>query len=110
MPTAIGISGTPFGFEFIPVPTPTPTPIPTPQPVVLRDIKRQRAEVGPAGGSTSIPTALAERFGLLDAIPINFVEPDPRTSHSGYYNNSRLNKLYVRINTSPVPVWRPVGG
>ena len=79
-------------------------------PVVLRDIKAQRAAVGPVNGSTDIPSALAKWFFGTTTVPIHFTEPDPITSHDSYYYNSRLNRLYVRINTSPVPVWRPIGG
>jgi hypothetical protein len=88
---------------------PPPPPRP-PEPVVLRDIKRQRATVGPTNGVNAWPSSFVERLFGVGVVPVHFTEPDPRTSHENYYYNSRLNRLYVKISTSPVPVWRPIGG
>lgn len=37
-----------------------------------------------------------------------FYEPDPTTFRSQFYYNTRLNKLFKKINSSPRPVWKQV--
>ena len=80
------------------------------EPIVLRDIKRQRDALKPLSGSTNLPLTLMERLFGLESVPILSNEPDPRTHREDYYYNSRLNRLYVKVKTSPVPVWRLFGG
>lgn len=79
-------------------------------PIVLRSIMQKREAVRPIAGSTDLPMSMAERLYGLEQVPIMPYEPDPRTHNGDYYYNSKLNKLFVKIKTSPVPVWRPFGG
>lgn len=58
---------------------------------------------------TSLPTSILDRMGIISIVSQYFNEPDPMTSHESYYYNSRLNKLFVKLNTLP-PVWRQIGG
>jgi len=107
MPEISDIGG-PFAFSYIEPPPPPPPPVP--QPVVLRDIKRQRATVGPQSGTSSLPSSLVQRLFGISAVPIHETEPDPRTHSETHYYNSTLNRLYVKIDTTPVPEWRSIGG
>lgn len=51
------------------------------------------------------PLTFIEKI-LGDKVPIYFWEPDPLTSHSDYYYNSRQNVLYKRKKFSDVrAVW-----
>ena len=109
MPNTEDVGGV-FSWEYVVPPVPPVPPTPIPQPVVLRDIKRQRDTVKPLTGSTALPLALMERLYNLGSVPISAYEPDPRTHREDYYYNSKLNRLYVKVKTSPVPVWRPFGG
>ena len=47
----------------------------------------------PSGGGQSL--VFIEKL-LGDKIPVQFYEPDPLTSHTDYYYNSRQNVLYKR--------------
>jgi len=97
----------PFGWQYVTPITPIP---PRPQPVVLQEINAIRNNARPEIGSTDIPLSMAERLFGVEAIQILSVEPDPRYFSGDYYYNSKINKLYRKISTTPVPVWRPVGG
>ncbi len=97
----------PFGWQFVQVVTPTP---PRPQPVVLQAINAIRNDARPEVGSTDIPLSMAERLFGIEAVQILSVEPDPRFFGYDYYYNSKTNRLYRKISTSPVPVWKPIGG
>ena len=101
-------TGGPFSWIYYP-PSP-PSPPPVPEPVVLRSIKSVRSTLRPLMGTTRWPTSILERLINVQSIPIMSYEPDPRTYREDYYYNSKSNRLYVKIKTDPVPVWRPFGG
>lgn len=89
-----GVGG-PFAFDYV-----------TEGPVVLRDIIAER---GDRKGYPSIfPVSMLERIFNMESIEIYPNEPNPITYRSKYYYNSTLNKLFVKISTSPVPCWKPV--
>jgi hypothetical protein len=77
---------------------------------IIQQIKAVRSAGGPIAGSDHVPVSFAELLVDIDSVPMHFVEPDPRTAREDYYYNTRLNKLYVKVKTEPVYVWRVVGG
>lgn len=64
--------------------------------------KRNRFEIG--GGN---PQRYMELAGAAQ-VPMSFNEPDPRTFRSQFYYNTRMNRLYKKLNTKPWPVWKLV--
>jgi hypothetical protein len=77
---------------------------------MIGQIREIREKGRPFVGTTDIPLPMAEiLFGFGD-IPKLTYEPDARYAHERYYYNTRLNRLYVKVDTEPVPVWRPIGG
>ena len=85
---------------------------PPPPPPFILSIRRIRAasELIAPSLSAVMPSAMAEK--LYDILPVAMasIEPDPRTFRNKHYYNSKTNRLYVRIETDSVPVWRPIGG
>jgi len=82
--------------------------MPSNQPI-LREINEIRNNARPRVGSNDIPLAMAEKLFNIKPVEILSVEPDPRYFDGYYYYNSKLNKLYRKLSTTPVPVWRPIG-
>lgn len=70
----------------------------------LADILSKRANQ-PLGGSN--PIRFIELYGAQEVL-ISFYEPDPATTRVNFYYNSRRNKLYQKLNTKPVPVWKQI--
>lgn len=70
---------------------------------VLEEIVGLRSASKPYGGG--IPTNYIE---LLNGKMVEelFYEPDPSTFRDQYYYNTRLNRMYKKLNTSPQPVWK----
>ena len=57
-----------------------------------------------AGGS---PMRFLELYGRR-FVPLNFIEPDPSTSRSDFYYNTRQNVLYKRITAGQRFVWKRI--
>jgi hypothetical protein len=83
---------------------------PLPEPVILRDIKRIRNTLKPVIGNHELPSSMMQRLFGNSLVSLSFCEPDPRTHRGDYYYNSRLDRLYVKIKTGPVPVWKTISG
>tara|TARA_R100001244_G_scaffold25113_2_gene25375 strand:+ start:42775 stop:43779 length:1005 start_codon:yes stop_codon:yes gene_type:complete len=59
----------------------------------------------PSGGG--LPHQYLE-LGGAQFVEFRTTEPDPRTFRGDFYYNSRMNRLFKKINTSPRPVWKIV--
>jgi hypothetical protein len=59
----------------------------------------------PIGGGN--PLRYVELVGAK-FVEQSFFEPDPRTFRDQFYYNTRLNKLYKKINSKPDPVWKQI--
>lgn len=61
-----------------------------------------------AVGVGTIPYRFIELFGGRPVV-ISFYEPDPNTSRSEFYYNSRENQLFKRCQARNRFFWKPVG-
>jgi hypothetical protein len=66
-------------------------------------LSRRAAE--PLGGG--LPLRFMELRGA-QFVEQSFFEPDPVTFRNQFYYNTRLNKLFKKINSKPRPVWKQV--
>lgn len=69
-----------------------------------RDIVSQRNNHQIGGGT---PIQFIELTGGV-LVPQSFYEPDPSTYRYQFYYNARLNRLFKKLSTTPVPVWKAV--
>jgi len=74
-----------------------------PSAFVANVVSRRASE--PLGGG--LPLRFMELRGahFVDQL---FYEPDPVTFRSQFYYNTRINKLFKKINSKPRPVWKQV--
>jgi hypothetical protein len=92
----VTVSGTggPFTFGWVADP-----------PVVLREVTAIRGTR--RAFPFTLPTATLSRIMDISDVELHPYEPDPASFRGKYYYNTALNRLFVKINTQPVPVWRP---
>jgi hypothetical protein len=72
--------------------------------LVFDDVLDKRTKHAIGGGN---PLRYVELKGAK-FVEQMFYEPDPITFRDQFYYNTRLNKLFKKIGTSPVPVWKMV--
>lgn len=58
-----------------------------------------------AGGGN--PHQFIELYGG-EIVECYFHEPDPQTYREDYYYNSRLNRLFKKVQTETVPYWKGI--
>lgn len=65
----------------------------------------RRRDLHPIGGGNPIQFIELEGGKMVQQI---YYEPDPTTFRDQFYYNARLNLLFKKLNTKPVPVWKIV--
>ena len=65
----------------------------------------QKRYLHPVGGGNSLRYVELGGARFVEQV---YYEPDPRTFRDQFYYNARQNRLFKKLNTKPVPIWKVV--